>query len=114
LRLLVDENLAGRELTSRLRRSKHQLVELSLGAPDEEVWRAAQAEGATILTLNAKDFIRLAAATRGHSGPLLVFRDNDRLRDMTAMDIAVAVDRFEEAHPEGLVGQTVVLNTYRL
>jgi hypothetical protein len=33
---------------------------------------------------------------------------------MTATDIAVAVDRVEEAYPEGPVGQTVVLNAYRL
>ncbi len=62
MRLLLDENLASRELTARLAAAGHDVLPPALGSSDSMVWQRAQAEGAAVVTLNAVVFLALAAA----------------------------------------------------
>jgi hypothetical protein len=82
------------------------------GMSDARCWRHAQTDHAVVLTTNARDFVALAA-TGAHDGLLLVYRDNDRTRDMTAKDIAAAVDRVAETYPERISEQVLTLNGFR-
>jgi len=63
-------------------------------------------------TTNARDFVALAG-TGVHHGLLLVYRENDPTRDMTAKDIAAAVDRVAETYPDGIADQVLTLNGFR-
>lgn len=92
MRILIDEDLASRELISRLTSAfGEDVLKPELGASDEEVWRRAQSERAAVLTGNVIDFLRLAREDPGHHGLLLVYRTNNRSSDLRAADIAQAV-----------------------
>jgi predicted nuclease of predicted toxin-antitoxin system len=99
-------------LIARLRAAGHVVTEPLRGMSDDRCWRQAQANGSVVLTTNARDFAALAA-TGAHHGLLLVYRENDPTRDMTAKDIAAAVDRVAETYPEGISGQVLTLNGFR-
>lgn len=113
MRLYLDEDIASKELTSRLAAAGHEVLSPLRGEPDSHCWRHAQEHGATVVTMNAVDFVRLAEATEGHSGLLLVYRENDPTRDMNAASVVVAVARVAETHWEGVKGVIVVLNQFR-
>jgi len=113
VRLYLDEDIASRELTSRLAAAGHDVVPPLRGEPDSRCWRHAQEQGATVVTMNVVDFVRLAEATEGHSGLLLVYRENDPTRDMSAASVVVAVARVAESYREGLHGTIAVLNQFR-
>jgi predicted nuclease of predicted toxin-antitoxin system len=112
LHLYVDEDTASLQLVSRLRAAGHIVIEPLRGTSDARCWRHAQAEHAVLLTMNARDFAALAATGPNH-GLLLVYRENDPTRDMTAKDIAAAVDRVAETYPEGVSDQILALNGFR-
>jgi len=65
--------------------------------------------------MNVVDFVRLAEATEGHSGLLLVYRENDPTRDMSAASVVAAVARVAETYrdPFCLKGAIAVLNRFR-
>jgi hypothetical protein len=63
--------------------------------------------------MNAVDFVRLAEATDGHAGLLLVCRENDPTRGLSAASIVAAVAREVESYREGLDGAIAVLNQSR-
>lgn len=112
MHLYVDEDTASLQLISRLRAAGHVVIEPLRGMSDARCWRHAQADQAVVLTMNARDFAALAA-TGTHHGLLLVYRENDPTRDMTAKDIAAAVDRVAEIYPEGIADQIITLNGFR-
>lgn len=113
MRILVDEDLASRELLGRLERLLPGIVLApAREASDEAVWQRAQEEAAAVLTGNAVDFLALAGRSRAHAGLLLVYRSNDRRRDMTAGSIAEAVTRILETYPDGVAGMTLVVNSF--
>jgi len=112
VRLCVDEDLASRELVNRLRRAGHHIATLRKGLPDEDVWREAQRLEASVLTMNASDFLTLSSSG-GHAGLLIVFAEGDRTRDMKPADIADAVDRIDARHPDGLRNFIGIVNHYR-
>ena len=113
VRLYLDEDIASKELTSRLAAAGHDVLSPLRGEPDARCWRHAQEQGAAVVTMNIVDFVRLAEATEGHSGLLLVYRDNDPTRDMTAASIVAAVARAEEMYRGNLRGEIAVLNKFR-
>jgi hypothetical protein len=112
LRLYVDEDTASLQLIARLRAAGHVVIEPLRGISDARCWRHAQAERSVALTANARDFAALAA-TGPHHGLLLVYRENDPTRDMTARDIAGAVDRIAETCADGISDQILTLNGFR-
>jgi hypothetical protein len=113
VRLYLDEDVASRELTSRLVAAGHDVPSPLRGELDSRCWRHAQEQGATVVTMNAVDFVRLAEATEGHAGLLLVYRENDPTRDMSAAMIVAAVTRVAESYREGLEGAIALLNQFR-
>jgi predicted nuclease of predicted toxin-antitoxin system len=67
VRLLVDEDLASRELLRRLEDVlPNGVLPPDRSTTDEQVWDRAQTESAEILTGNAVDFVVLAAASESH------------------------------------------------
>jgi len=112
VRLYVDEDTASLQLISRLRAAGHEVIEPLRGMSDVRCWRHAQGHDAVVLTTNARDFVALAGAG-GHSGLLVVYRENDPTRDMGAGAIAAAVDRVAETYPGGIGDQVLTLNGFR-
>ena len=112
MRIYVDEDTASGQLIARLRSAGHQVLEPLRGTPDARCWHHAQVEGAAVLTTNARDFVALAG-TGAHHGLLLVYRENDPTRDMTAKAIAAAVDRVAATYPGGISEQILTLNGFR-
>ena len=112
MRLYVDEDIASLQLISRLRAAGHVVIEPLRGMSDARCWRHAQADRAVVLTMNARDYVALATTGPNH-GLLLVYRENDPTRDMTAKDIAAAVGRVADTYPDGISGQILTLNGFR-
>lgn len=111
MRLLVDEDLASRELLARLELVLPGMVSRPVpGMPDDEVWRRAQLAGAAVLTGNVVDFLTIVGAGLDHHGLMLVYRTNDPSRDLHAADIAVGVSIIAAAHPDGIRGSILVIN----
>lgn len=102
MRVLVDEDLASRELISRLESAlPGDVLPPAREASDDDVWRRAQEEGAAILTGNVVDFLHLARQRPSHHGLLLVYRRNDP-RDLRAARIAEGVVAIAERYPNGV------------
>ena len=113
MRLCLDENLRSKELRSRLQAGGHEVLDPDLGINDVDVWEFAQRHSAVVVTGNAVDFGPLARASERHAGLLLVYRDNDRPRDMTSADIAAAAGNVATAYDGAIDGQVLVLNQFR-
>ncbi len=111
MKLLVDEDLASRELLSRLETAfPGEVIAPDRNASDEEVWSRAEANHAAILTGNIVDFLALAAQRISHSGLLLVYRQNDPSRDLRAADIVSGVAAVVARYPGGLDDMILVVN----
>jgi hypothetical protein len=110
---LVDEDLASRALVHRLAEALgDDLIQPEYGAIVDEVWQRAQAEQAAILAGNVVDFLLLATAQPDHFGLLLVYRSNDRQKDLRAADIARGVLAIGRAHPSGISSLVLAVNDY--
>ncbi len=116
MRLIVDECLNSRELTTRLHAAGHDVVasveQLGYAADDAEVFALAKAEGRAILTADCDDFFALHERDGSHAGLLLVHFDGDA-RDMTFAQIVSAVTKAEGRHHADLAGRAIVLNHLR-
>jgi hypothetical protein len=111
--LLVDEDLASHEMISRLNGLlPGRILETVRGMTDAEVWARAQAQGAAVLTANTVDFLRIAEIEPDHHGLLLVYRANDRTKDLRVVDIAARVGSIVELHPDGLRSMKLVVNHF--
>lgn len=117
LRLLIDEDSQGRILVSKLRSDGHDVLTVGeaglRGEDDRTVFQVAQECERATLTHNCRDFLTLAAEHTGqHFGILLVYQENDPLRDMSADEIVNAISNLERTGID-LRGQTIALNHYR-
>lgn len=99
-------------MIARLRAASHVVIEPLRGMSDVRCRRHAQADHAVVITTNARDYAALAAMGT-HDGLLLAYRENDATRDMTAKDIAAAVDRVADTYPDGISNQVFTLNRFR-
>lgn len=113
MRLYLDEDVASRELIARLTVAGHVVLVPLRGESDARGWSHTQVERAAVVTMNAVDFVRLADRTTDHQGLLLIYRQNDPTRDMTAAAITAAIERVAATYPDGVVGLTVTLNQFR-
>jgi len=94
-----DDNL----LIARIKQAGHDVISPrgigTAGIDDRDHLEYAARHGLVLLTHNPQDFIDLHELwkmhQRQHSGILLVYRDNNPSKDMTAADI---VQGFGEAH----------------
>lgn len=112
MRVLVDEDVASRALLEALADAPNvDLLRPRRASRDEDVWDRAQAEGAAVLTGNARDFVPFARRSQTHTGLLLVSRQN-LPSDLSSIDIARAVAAVAAAYPEGISGVTLVLNAF--
>ena len=89
MRLYLDENSASKELVARLTTVGHEVIDVLRGVDDLVVWEHSQEQGAAVVTENAVDFVPLAEHAADHWGLLLIYRENDRERDMTAAAVVV-------------------------
>jgi hypothetical protein len=95
LGLYLDDSIFSHLLRRLLVEAGHTVVipadvQLS-GARDEVHFEYARSRGLILVTRNPKDFLALHERTADHAGLLLVYRDNDPTRDMTAPDILRAI-----------------------
>ena len=105
MRLYLDDDLDGNILISLLQHAGHAVVSPRVvgtrGVLDQAHLRYAADHDWVLLTANAKDFLALHVQWQqegqGHSGMLLVYRENNLQRDMTFQEIARAVSRLEQA-----------------
>lgn len=71
MKLLLDENVSPR-IAVWLRDEGHDVYHVRergrSGAPDHLVWRRAIDEGRVLVTIDARDFVKLAARERIHGG----------------------------------------------
>ena len=65
------------------------------GATDPQVWRYAFAHDFAVVTMNARDFLTLAAGVTLHPG-LIVLRESGLTRDEQWARLAPVVDRLLE------------------
>jgi hypothetical protein len=111
VRILVDEDLASRELIARLEDVfPGNIIAPERSASDDEVWQRAQAERAAILTGNVVDFLRVAAHWPAHHGLLLVYRRNDPRADLRAADIVAGVIVIASRYPDGIPDLILAVN----
>jgi hypothetical protein len=112
VRILVDEDLASRELISRLESAfAGDVLPPARETSDAEVWRRAQEAAAAILTGNVVDFLDLARQRPSHHGVLLVFRRNDP-HDLRAAGIAAGVVAIAERYPDGVKDLILAVNDF--
>jgi predicted nuclease of predicted toxin-antitoxin system len=105
MRLYLDDDLDSNALIALLRRGGHEVVSPRVagtrGLADEEHMHYAVTHGLVLLTANAEDFLNLhlewTAQHQGHSGILVVYRENNPARDMTFEQIARAVTQLEQS-----------------
>jgi len=106
MRVYLDDDLDSNALIGLLHQAGHQVVSPravgTRGISDEEHLRYAAEHALTLLTANARDFIDLHEAWRSHRqehhGILVVYRENDSVRDMTFEQIADAVTLVEQSN----------------
>jgi hypothetical protein len=113
VRVLVDEDLASRELIRRLHDAlPGDVLRPEPGSTDAEVWDRAQSARVALLTGNVTDFLSLARESSGHHGLLLVYRQNDPSKDMRAADIAIAVGAIDAMYPNGIHDMILAVNSF--
>jgi predicted nuclease of predicted toxin-antitoxin system len=112
MRLKLDENMPS--LVARLLRVQGHDVHTAgdenlLGANDSDVWRAAQAEGRAVITMDL-DYGLLAETTSGHFGLAILRLDDPRAPVITA--IATRVTTIVPA--DAWRGRTIIADEQRL
>lgn len=105
MKVYLDDDLDSNRLIGLLRRSGHTPVSPRIagtrGTSDEQHLIYAAANNLVILTANAIDFVnihnRWAQEGRDHAGILVVYRENNPIRDMSFAEIADAVKHIEQS-----------------
>lgn len=97
----LDSNIWGRLLSQ----SGHQVISpraiINRGVTGQEHLQYAVDNLLVLLTANAQDFVRLhrtwLSQSRQHAGVMVVYRDNNRARNMSFRETYSAVTRLEQA-----------------
>jgi predicted nuclease of predicted toxin-antitoxin system len=95
IRLLIDEHLSPRLVEKLAERGIHAQHVAHVGlarAADPAVWRYAFAHDFAVVTMNARDFLRLATGVSLHPGPI-VLRESGLTREEQWARLAPVVDR---------------------
>lgn len=108
MRLLLDENVSP-SAVGPLAEAGHDAYHLRdrglTGQPDHVIWRRAIAESRVLVTINARDFVRLAEREELHGG-LITFPSGSRPAEQLAQ-ISRAIEAFEadEARGQGPINR---------
>jgi predicted nuclease of predicted toxin-antitoxin system len=108
IRLLIDEHLSPRLVEWLAERAIHaqHVAHLGLaGAADPDIWLYAYTHDFAVVTMNARDFLRLAASVPLHPG-LIVLRESGLTRDEQWSRLSAAMDRLLEMN-EPLVNRVI-------
>ena len=105
MRVYLDDDLDSYALLGLLQHAGHAVTSAravgNRGIDDEDHLRFAAAHSLALLTANAKDFIKLhkewMRQQLQHPGILIVYQENNPVRDMTAQQIAQAVTKLEQS-----------------
>jgi hypothetical protein len=105
LSLYLDDCSNSHLLAALLRKSGHlaiRPVDAGLAGEDDQVHLAfAVANSLTLVTKNPADFKILHDSDPNHFGILVVYQDNDPLRDMSEAEIVNAIKNLEAAVAAG-------------
>ena len=101
----MDDDLDSNVLISLLKQLGHEVTSPraagTRGAPDQDHLRYAADNGLVLMSANAGDFVQLnrewIESKTGHSGILIVYKENNPARDMSFRDVAEAVGAVEES-----------------
>lgn len=105
MRVYLDDDLDSNALIGMLKQAGHEVFSPrtvgTRGVADEEHLRYAAAHALVLLTANAEDFIDLhyewMSQHREHNGILIIYRENNPIRDMNFQQIADAVTHLEQS-----------------
>lgn len=105
MRVYLDDDLDSNALIRLLRQAGHEVVSpRNVGTrarSDESHLRYAAANALVLLTANARDFVDLHHAWRSrqqdHHGILIVYKENNPVRDLSSQQIANAVTHVEHS-----------------
>lgn len=119
LKLLVDEDSQGKILVDLLRKAGHDVLTVNKAglrtASDHTVFNYAIVHKRAVLTQNSIDFAEIASILleqgKHHYGLLLVYKDNNALKDMSAAAIVQAIKNLQKSGLR-LKDQTIALNQY--
>lgn len=118
LRLLLDEDSQSRHLVNLLTSAGHDVLTVNqarlAASNDRAIFEFANKKNRIILTSNCQDFLLLVEeykqTRKKCPGLLLIYKDNNRDKDLSATQIIKAIGNVEAI---GLQTQTVVLNHYK-
>ena len=116
LRLYLDDSADSDEYRRRLAAAGHEVVSPRdidmVGAKDSAHLAYATRLGLAVLTRDTRDFNALHQAGAKHAGILVIYDDNDRIRDMSPPEVVRAISRLDSS---GLTvaGEFHVLNHWR-
>lgn len=118
LRLYLDDCANDGHLRALLQAAGHTVIipaeAGTIGRNDDIHLRYAIEHDLVLVTMNARDFLALHQANSQHPGIVLIYRDNDVVRDMTNQDIVQALALLEQAYQGvGLANLVHVLNPWR-
>lgn len=105
MKVYLDDDHDSNILIGLLQQAGHSVISPraagTSGVADSEHLHYAAARGLSLLTGNAEDFIALhnqwIAQQLEHSGILIVYRENNPIRDMSFHQIAQAVSKIEQS-----------------
>ena len=102
MRLLLDENVSPSNVRA-LSVAGHDVYHARdrglIGQPDHAIWRRAVDEDRVLVTINARDFVRLAEREDLHGG-LLTFPSGSRPAEQLTL-ILRAIERFTADRAQG-------------
>jgi predicted nuclease of predicted toxin-antitoxin system len=102
LRLILDENVSPATVRA-LTEAGHDVYHVRdrglIGQPDHVIWRRAIDESRILVTINARDFTRLAAREALHAG-LVTFPSGSRPAEQLML-ILRAIEHFEAQVQQG-------------
>lgn len=115
LKLLLDEDTQANDLIGLLKAAGHDVeTTTTLGLNDEDddiVLQHAQAQDRIVLTYNCNDYRALNDAGAPHVGILGVYKNNNKMSDMSHGDIVNAIANLEASRWD-FAGQFVALNLW--
>ena len=105
MKVYLDDDMDSNALIGLLQKGGHEVVSPratgTRGKTDEEHLHYAAGHGLALLTANAGDFVELHQQWMlrhdSHHGILVIYRENNPVRDMTLQEIAQAIKQIERS-----------------